>query len=68
MTMEEQLEGSNITALEDREDRARNVGTSGSWKRQGKGFSPGLSEDPSSADTMMFTQRHVRLLTSRALR
>lgn len=67
MTKEEQLEGFNITALEDGEDGARNVGTSGSWKRQGNGFSPGLSEDPGSADTVMFAQ-HVRLLTSRALR
>lgn len=56
MTKEEQLEGFNITALEEGEDGARNVGTPGSWKRQGNGFSPGLSEDPSSADTMMFAQ------------
>lgn len=66
MTKEEQLEGFNITALEEGEDGARNVGTPGSWKRQGNGFSPGLSEDPSSADTMMFAQQTA--LTPRALR
>lgn len=43
MTMEEQLERFDITAPEDRGDRAKNAGASGSWKTQGQEFFSGLS-------------------------